>query len=87
MPTDVASDSFVVIRIDGLHCHRCEEKIDRAVSALRGVREVEVDFATGQASVLYDPRQVKVRQLTDAVTSAGYRVESFAQGGQQGATP
>jgi len=72
-------DEYVMLRIEGMHCHRCEQAIQRALKANPGVSEAEVDFASGQASVLYDPAQVKVRQLVDAVTQAGYRVSGFSQ--------
>jgi copper chaperone CopZ len=40
---------------------------------------VEVDFNSGQASVLYDQDQVDVKTLTDAVVDAGYHVSGFNQ--------
>ena len=66
-------DSLLVTRVEGMHCHRCEEAIVKAVSALPGVREVEVDFATGQASVIFDARKLAGRQVIAAIESAGYR--------------
>jgi copper chaperone CopZ len=69
----------VIIRIDGMHCHKCETAIQRSLTRLPGVHEVEVDFNSGQASVLYDHGQVTVKDLTDAVTEAGYHVAGFTQ--------
>ena len=73
MAEDVAADRFVVIRIEGMHCHKCEEAISRSMLRTAGVHEVAVDFATGQASVLFDPRKVGTAQLTQAVREAGYK--------------
>lgn len=72
-PRDSLRDSLLVTHVDGMHCHRCEEAIVKAVSALGGVREVEVDFATGQASVLFDSRKVTAHQVIAAIEEAGYR--------------
>jgi copper chaperone CopZ len=82
MPTmsDVSGDQFALIRIEGMHCHRCEETIQRALQTLPGVHEVEVDFASGQASVLFDPKSVAVPQLVESITDAGYRTTGFSQG-------
>jgi copper chaperone CopZ len=80
MVDDVSQDQFVLIRIDGMHCHRCERAIQRAMLAHKGVHEVEVDFASGQASVLYDGRRVAIPDLLAAVTEAGYHTSGFAQG-------
>lgn len=80
MPDNVHHDQFVLIKIEGMHCHRCERTIQKALATHPGVHEVEVDFNSGQASILYDPAQVKVRQLVDSVADAGYRATGFTQG-------
>jgi len=44
------------------------------------VHEVEVDFASGQASVLFNKRIATVAQMMEAVNEAGYRATGFTQG-------
>ena len=80
MSPDVARDQLAVIRIEGMHCHKCEQAIQKALTRFSGVHEVEVDFNSGQASILFDGSSVNVRQLVDAVNSAGYRATGFTQG-------
>lgn len=80
MADHVNGDQFVMIKIEGMHCHRCQKAIKQALQANPGVHEVEVDFASGQASVLYDPSTIKIRQLVDAIAAAGYRATGFNQG-------
>jgi copper chaperone CopZ len=79
MSADVSRDRLALIRIEGMHCHKCETAIQKALARHPGVHEVEVDFPSGQASVLFDPGAVTVRQLTDSVSEAGYRVTGFSQ--------
>lgn len=79
MPEEVAGDHLVVIRIEGMHCHKCEQSIRKALSSQPGVREVEVDFASGQASVLFDNSRVTIHELMQKVADAGYRATSFIQ--------
>ena len=76
---DVTNDQLVVIRIEGMHCHKCERAIQQALAAYEGVHEVEVDFASGQASVLLDRDRISVKQLMEAVESVGYRATGFTQ--------
>jgi uncharacterized protein len=80
MSADVAGDQFAVIRVEGMHCHKCEQAIQKALLGLPGVHEVEVDFASGQASVLFDRSAVTVARLMDAVNAAGYHAAGFTQG-------
>ena len=44
------------------------------------MREVEVDFASGQASVLFDRGAVTAGQLMQSVNDAGYRATGITQG-------
>ena len=77
---DVARDQLAVIRIEGMHCHKCELSIQKSLQSLPGVHEVEVDFNSGQASVLFDKGSVTIGQLMDTVNQAGYHATGFTQG-------
>jgi copper chaperone CopZ len=79
MSTDVGRDQLAIIRIEGMHCRKCEQAIVRALSEYPGVHEVEVDFASGQASVLYDRGSVSVKQLMQGVDDAGYSATGVSQ--------
>jgi copper chaperone CopZ len=79
MAEDVAGDHLAIIRIEGMHCHRCEQTIQKALKSHPGVHEVEVDYPSRQASVLFDKQQVTVQQLMDSITDAGYRTTGFTQ--------
>jgi copper chaperone CopZ len=84
MAQDVAHDQLAVIRIEGMHCHKCEQKIQKSLLANPGVHEVEVDFNSGQASVLFDKSTVTVGQLIEAVNQAGYRPGGYTLSGPPG---
>ena len=77
MPEDVGADQLAIIRIDGMHCHKCEQAVQKSLMQHPGVHEVEVDFNSAQASVLYDHNQVGVKMLADSITEAGYHVAGF----------
>ena len=79
MSHDVGKDKLLLIKIEGMHCHKCEAAIRKAIAANPGVHEVEVDFPSRQASVLFDPSSVSVKDLTQAVTGLGYKVTGFHQ--------
>ena len=77
MPDDVGADQLAIISIHGMHCHKCEMTVQKALMQHPGVHEVEVDFNSAQASVLYDHDQVTVKTLTDTISEAGYTVTGF----------
>ena len=80
MSAEVARDQLAVIRIEGMHCHKCEKSIQKLLSGYPGVYEVEVDFNSGQASILFDRGSVSVSQLMQAINDAGYQATGFTQG-------
>jgi len=79
MGLDVGNDKLLLIKIEGMHCHKCEQTIRKALAGLNGVHEVEVDFPSRQASVLFDPSVVTPKELTQAVAESGYKVGGFTQ--------
>ena len=81
MADDVRADQFTIFRVEGMHCHRCNETIQKALKLHAGVHEVEVDFASGQASVLFDRDSVTVKQLMESVNGAG--IDAFGMGGNR----
>ncbi len=79
MSSDVSNDQLALIRIDGLYSHKCDDEIRKALTKLAGVHEVEVDFNSRQASVLYDGRAIRINQLIDAISRTGYKVTGYSQ--------
>ena len=80
MSVDVSRDQLALIKIEGMHCHKCEQAIRKSVQRCRGVNEVETDFASGQASILFDKHLVTVEQLMAAIEEAGYHATSHVLG-------
>ena len=79
MPADVSRDRLALISIEGMHCHKCEGTIRKFLSRNPGVHEVEVDFLSGQCSILFDGDFVDVNSLVHSVEAAGYRPTGCAQ--------
>ena len=72
-------DQLAVIKIEGMHCHRCEQQIQRVLAALPGVHEVEVDFPSAQASILYGEGEIGTKELMQAINQAGYKAASVSR--------
>jgi copper chaperone CopZ len=79
MAINAEKDHLAIIRIEGMHCHKCETTIQKALCENAGVHEVEVDFNSGQASVLFDHAMVTIGELVESITAAGYRSLGFAE--------
>ncbi|MGQ9689100.1 MAG: heavy metal translocating P-type ATPase [Desulfobaccales bacterium] len=72
-------DQDVTLTLGGLHCAACVARVERALQAVPGVAQARVNLATRRAKVHFDARQTDVAHLKEAVTAAGYEVESWAE--------
>ncbi|RDZ64271.1 heavy metal translocating P-type ATPase [Haloferax sp. Atlit-12N] len=62
--------------IRGMSCANCSRTVGEALEALDGVTSASVNFATDEGSVEYDPEEVSLREIYDAVEDAGYEALS-----------
>ncbi len=76
MPTP---EKEVTISLGGLHCAACVARVERALAQAPGVARAQVNLATRRAKVRFDPGATNVDALKQAVTKAGYEVESWAE--------
>ena len=51
----------VSLPVAGMHCASCAGRIERNLQKSQGVRKANVNFATGRATVEYDPGECGVR--------------------------
>ncbi|MFO0852409.1 MAG: heavy metal translocating P-type ATPase [Gemmataceae bacterium] len=56
----------------GMHCAACAARIEGALGQAPGVSRAAVNFATGRATVEYDPSATGPAALRDVVRGAGY---------------
>ncbi len=66
------SQHRVHIDIQGMSCANCSQTISEAVDSLDGVSAVNVNYATDEGTVEYDPREVSLARIYEAVEDAGY---------------
>lgn len=64
----------ITLRVSGMTCMGCVNSVKNLLGAVAGVRGVEVDLASGQATVDIDPSQTGVQALRDAIQEGGYQV-------------
>ena len=84
MAENLTQDQLAIIRIEGMHCHKCEQAIQRALTREEGVNEVEVDFLSGQASILFDAGKIQIPRLIEVIQETGYTTNGYSKSGTQG---
>ena len=61
-----------------MSCANCAATVEDALGDRAGVREANVNYATDEGTVTYDPDEVSLRALVDTVEAAGYDVVTDA---------
>jgi Cu+-exporting ATPase len=64
----------VTLPITGMTCANCALNIERNLKKLQGVEETNVNFASEQASVSFDPEQIEIDELIKKVEDIGYGI-------------
>jgi len=66
----------IELTVRGMSCGHCEMRVSKALSAIEGVKKVEVSHEKGLAVVTLEPKaEVDVAALIAAVAAAGYEAE------------
>jgi len=60
------------IAISDMTCSNCAESNETALEAVPGVTDAEVNYATDEAQVTYNPADTSLQAMYDAVEDAGY---------------
>jgi len=69
--------------VTGMTCAACARTIERTLTRLPGVDKAGVNYATGRATIRFDPDIVGVPALTAAVRDVGYDVIETAPGASE----
>lgn len=66
------------LKTGGMHCSSCSMLIDMSVGDLDGVTSVKSDYVNGETHVEYDPEQITVEDIVNAIVEAGYTAEPIS---------
>jgi Cu+-exporting ATPase len=69
-----AKTEKVFLPVQGMTCASCVNRVEKALRSIKGVVNVNVNFATQRASVEYLSGEATVKGLKQAVQDAGYEV-------------
>ena len=60
------------LRIEGMTCGSCEQRVRQALETLPGVESAQVSRSAGQATVSYDLNTVTSAAMVQALRGVGY---------------
>ena len=63
------------MKIEGMSCSACANRIERVVNKLHGVEKGSVNFATETLALEYDESAIELEQVEAAIEKAGFKVK------------
>ncbi len=66
----------ITLPVTGMTCANCASNIERSVKKLQGVTEVNVNFASEEAVVSFDPQEVRLPDIIAKIQKAGFGLVS-----------
>ncbi|QIW16762.1 hypothetical protein A4G20_10700 [Pasteurellaceae bacterium RH1A] len=60
------------LQVQGMTCGGCAKSVQKVLSALDGVSQVEVDWQAGLARLIFDPAKIEQAALIEAIEEAGF---------------
>ena len=71
-PVKASHDATAALSVNGMTCMGCVASVTKAVRAMPGVREVDVNLPRGRARVDFDAGETTAEDVATALTAAGY---------------
>jgi copper chaperone len=64
----------VTLSVQGMSCGHCVKAVEGGVGELNGVKSVEVSLEDAKVTVAFDPSQVTIEAIKEAIDDQGYDV-------------
>jgi Cu+-exporting ATPase len=70
----MAAEQEVNLKIQGMTCAACANRIEKGLNKVAGVTEANVNFAIEKAKVVYNPDETGLQDFEDKIDQLGYGV-------------
>lgn len=61
--------------VDGMTCASCAQTVEKTAQKLKGMEKASVNLASEKMTVTYNPLELSVREISDAVHRSGYEAK------------
>ena len=73
MTTNIKTIS--ILNVNGMKCHNCVGRVEKALRSLAGVYEVTIDLDAKTATVTYDGTKIDTEGMSTAIENLGHGYE------------
>ena len=73
-------ETEIEFSIKGMHCAACSTRIEKVLGAMDSIRRMLDILASEQATVCFDPSQIAIREIREAIENLGFEAQKAAGG-------
>ncbi|MDR1950316.1 MAG: sulfite exporter TauE/SafE family protein [Spirochaetaceae bacterium] len=71
---DAKTEKTKVLRISGMTCVNCQNRIEKKLKSTPGVEDAQVNYNTGTAAVTYNTAVISLNEITQTIEALDYKV-------------
>ena len=64
------------LKVEGMTCSGCEQKVEEVLQGLKGIRSVDADYKTGKLILEYDVIETALKEIEPKIDDSGYHLSS-----------
>lgn len=64
----------LTLTVTGMSCMGCVNSVKNLVTALPGIKRIDIDLASGRVDIEHDPDQSDVAAVRNAIEDGGYGI-------------
>lgn len=65
----------IVLKVTGMHCPKCDARVEKAVGAIAGVQQVKADHDSDTVAIVYDGAAETLAAAKAAIAAEDFTVE------------
>ena len=65
----------IILKINGMKCTGCSQRLEKALKNTDGVQDAVVDFESRESKIVYDARKISTQNIYETVSDVGFEVE------------
>ncbi len=75
-----SEEKEILFSIQGMHCAACSTRIEKVLGSMDSIHAADVNLASEQATVRFDPSQITIREIREAIGNLGFEAQKAAGG-------
>jgi copper chaperone len=64
----------ITLQVKGIHCEGCEQRIEKMLTRLEGVRSCSADHRSGEVQVVFERSRTPEAAVRSRITQAGFEI-------------